>query len=720
MPSNQKSLFKHLTAEEIGQLLPECRIDQNPQLTEVDQKLGQLLTPPTGRVTLDPKALFLGPKGENAELAEKLLLNLFRDHIFWRRNFHPEDLPAIQPEDQDRPEFKAFTEHLQRELAVLLGELKGNIPFHSPRYFGHMLADTSLPAMLGYIATMLYNPNNVCWESSPLTSLMEIEVGRSIARMLGFGRTPEELAGTWGHLTSGGTTANIEVLWVAKALKFLPATVAMAAESLEVADQILLADGRPLASLAAWDLLNLPTKQALNLKDQLVCVYAKAHPELPTTDSTQRAMTQLKAFDIMNLGDLAFYGQLRKKGEIGTPVILAAQSMHYCILKAAGLIGLGADQVWPVAVDPAFRIDMEELRQQLRLAEEQRRPVLMLLAVLGSTEEGAIDPLGPILSLRGELAAAGLSFYVHCDAAYGGYLAACFRNADGHLRPQEEMQREYQGWPSPAVYQSFAATGQADSATVDPHKLGYIPYPAGAVVYRDTRIKNLIAQEAAYALGGRAEAPGEISLGTYILEGSKPGATAAAVFLAHRVVPPDHTGYGRLLGTTCQIAKTFYTHLQTFNRSHGDDFVLAPTSAPDTNIVNFCVNVAGNRSLARMNRFSLELYRRLSIVPDEPIQMRQFFVSHTEFAYEKYNVTLIRDFLNQTLGVDENLFVSAKRHLELKQQEQMDADSELVVFRLVFMNPHILEKARGERHYIDLFFEALPALLEETRHAAGL
>jgi len=128
-----------------------------------------LLEPSPTQVPVDPKALFLGPKAENADLVEQMLLKVYRDYVFWRRNFHPEDRVAIPPEDQRSQSYEAFVSHFQRELFTLLGELKSDLPFFSPRYIGHMLADISLPALVGYIATMLYNPNNVSWEASPVT-----------------------------------------------------------------------------------------------------------------------------------------------------------------------------------------------------------------------------------------------------------------------------------------------------------------------------------------------------------------------------------------------------------------------------------------------------------------------------------------------------------------------------------------------------------------------
>lgn len=48
------------------------------------------------------------------------------------------------------------------------------------------------------MATMMYNPNNVATEASPLTTEKEREVGRELCYMLGYGYdnvTP------WGHIT---------------------------------------------------------------------------------------------------------------------------------------------------------------------------------------------------------------------------------------------------------------------------------------------------------------------------------------------------------------------------------------------------------------------------------------------------------------------------------------------------------------------------------------
>lgn len=715
--AGSSSLFRHLTPEEMGRLLPGRPAVEAGGLITPAGITSARPGPAPESAPVDLKALFLGPQAANAGWVEELLLRVFRDHVFWRLNFHPEDLPAVQPEQQLDPAYQAAIAHFQRELFLLLAELKSDIPFYSPRYIGHMLADISLPALIGYIATLLYNPNNCAWEASPVTTLIEIEVGRELAKMLGFGRHVSELAETWGHITSGGTVANLEAMWVAKALKFLPLAVRFAQADLGLTELTAGPAGKPVALMSAWELINLSPRQALDLKDRLLQAYVAAHPELTPQEAVATAMARLKAHDILTLGDQAFFARLSGRDRLNPPVLYVPQTMHYSLLKNAGVLGIGSGQVAPVPIDEAYRMDAGLLGRELVRALAERRPVIMVIGVVGSTEEGAVDPLHELVGWRDRLGPQGLGFFLHGDAAYGGYMAACLREPDGELRPLAEVQAEYNGWPAVDVYAALAATGRLDSVTVDPHKLGYAPYPAGAVVFGDGRCKELIAQEAPYALGGRTALPGEISLGRYILEGSKPGAAAAAAFLAHRVMPLDRRGYGKLLGHTARIARIFYERLLALAAAVRDEFIVTPLTLPDTNILDYCFNPAGNDRLDQMNRFASALYRELSVDPQNPVQIRHFFVSHTEFGYANYNPAVVKAFLANRLGINGAYFVSSEDLRRRRQAGESGYDDEVMVFRTTLMNPFMLEKAQGDQDYIDLFLEELPSLLRLARKA---
>jgi hypothetical protein len=214
---------------------------------------------------MDLASIFLGPKGENAEVFERLLLDAFRDHVFWRRNHHPEDGFLVNEAEKHEPPYERSISILRQELLGLLSELKAGVPFFSPRYIGHMCSDLTMASLVGYFATMLYNPNNVAAEASPVTTRMELEVAAQLAGMIGYAS-----GGQWGHLTSGGTVANFEALWVARNVKYLPVAIRGYVEEADLDLPVTLLSGEvaDLASLDLWALLNIAPAASLDLLDR--------------------------------------------------------------------------------------------------------------------------------------------------------------------------------------------------------------------------------------------------------------------------------------------------------------------------------------------------------------------------------------------------------------------------------------------------------------------
>jgi glutamate/tyrosine decarboxylase-like PLP-dependent enzyme len=96
-------------------------------------------------------------------------------------------------------------------LAELAERLRPTYPFGEPNYAGQMLKPPHPIAWAAYAATMLLNPNNHALDGGPATAELEKEAVGWIADMFGF---EEPL----GHLTSSGTFANLEALWIAKSL----------------------------------------------------------------------------------------------------------------------------------------------------------------------------------------------------------------------------------------------------------------------------------------------------------------------------------------------------------------------------------------------------------------------------------------------------------------------------------------------------------------------
>ena len=103
----------------------------------------------------------------------------------------------------------ALDEYLGRMTAPPTGDAPGMYPFHHPRYAGQMLKPPHPVALAAYAIAARVNPNNHALDGGPPTSVMEKEVVADLATMFGF-ETP------LGHLTGGGTVANLEALFVAR------------------------------------------------------------------------------------------------------------------------------------------------------------------------------------------------------------------------------------------------------------------------------------------------------------------------------------------------------------------------------------------------------------------------------------------------------------------------------------------------------------------------
>ena len=129
---------------------------------------------------------FVGAYGENDEFLEKIFVEFLRDHIYWRRNFHPEDRWRVPTQAQYSPEFLESIAKMKQELHSLSTKLKRSTPFFSPRYMGHMSSDLLLPGLLAQLITTLYNPNNVAPDVAPVTVPLEIEVGLQLSEMIGY------------------------------------------------------------------------------------------------------------------------------------------------------------------------------------------------------------------------------------------------------------------------------------------------------------------------------------------------------------------------------------------------------------------------------------------------------------------------------------------------------------------------------------------------------
>ena len=283
---------------------------------------------------------------------------------------------------------------LLAEVAERLGD---NYPYFHPLYAGQMLKPPHPVARAAYALATWINPNNHALDGGRASTAMEREAVAQIATMFGW---REHL----GHLTGGGTMANLEALWVA--------------------------------------------------------------------------------------------GQLQP----GKKIVASSQS-HYTHQRISGVLRLPFAKV---ATDARGRMDPNALEEMLRSGD-----IGCVVATLGTTATGSVDPLPEILALRERY-----GFLVHIDAAYGGY----FTLAD-NLGPEARA--------------AFDRVSEADSLVIDPHKHGLQPYGCGCVIFRDPSVGTLYKHESPATYFSSKE----LHLGEISLECSRPGASAVALWATMRLLP---------------------------------------------------------------------------------------------------------------------------------------------------------------------------------------
>lgn len=574
------------------------------------------------------KSFFLGPQSENAEWVHRLLTAVFDQWVEWRKELFPEDGVAISPEDQLLPEFADRKKQIEKVTHELMDRLEREVPKFSPRYVGHMFSEISLPALVGHIVALLHNPNNISGETSRVGMQIENESVRALLEMVGFSQP-----GATGHFTSGGTLANLEALI------------------------------RGYSRMSLW----ISLEAALNAKTQhsTFDFFSAAHMGwLHFEERLSQAKTlglSEREVGYWNLGAdnpirvAARLSALGQREYVG-PVILVPENMHYSWKKGCRILGLGDEALWPIRLDPQAKLSITHLRELLGTAKKQGRPVMMVVSVVGTTELGGIDPVHEV---QDELDAwkknHGIHIWHHVDAAYGGFFLT--------------MDSERSSYLSDASKQALVSMRRTDSATLDPHKLGYVPYASGAFLVRDERdyyFKTF--QDAPYIDFDRTA-----DRGPYTIEGSRSAAGAVATWMTSQTMGFNPGGYGLLLERTIRICRDLGDRLE----SSGLSVRVAPGG--DTNVLCFVCAKDGEK-LSLTNQRTLGIFQSFS-----PRKNGHFIVSKTTLKWKSYSAYLDRWTRSW----------SAER----------DTD-ELMLVRMCMMNP-FFESKETRVNYMELFIENL-------------
>ncbi len=619
---------------------------------------------------IDVKSAFLGPMAENNEILEELIIDSLRDYIYWRRNIHPEDSPSISENDKIQPLYIHTKSVMRQELFNILAELKKGAPIYSKRYFGHILGDLFIPSMVGYFAAMLYNQNNVVAEVSPVTIEKELNYIKEISKMLSYpildydklSSSPKDTS--WGHLSAGGTTANLEAIWVARNIKYFPLSVRLLSktnkkykllESLEI--QTPNGQIARLKDIGPFQLLSLKSKDVLGL-------ILKIEKTLIQGQLGKNAMLDFENQmpTIQKLGLINFYQECKDRHlDFKLPKVIIPQTVHYCWFKSMDILGVGNKNLTQIPVDYSFKMKVDILQEEISNATQNEVPILALIGICGTTEEGAVDPLSHMARIKTNTEKKqNVSFWFHSDAAIGGYFAALLKDKNFHDTSTKGMV-------------DIKALRECDSIVVDPHKLGYIPYPAGAVIFKDSRIREHITYKAPYL--NESEYIMKTFIGKWTLEGSRPGASAISCYLSQHTFPLNREGYGQILDGCMKVRDKLLLAFDDVNRNPEKNrgFQIKLLYKPQLNII--CYTVCSPKYLKTpecLNEMTNKIYNKLSVAGNLHASSYEYLVSKTDYSFKDYK-QIIDNYLS---GMN-------------IRDRMLGGDYRLVALRSVLMNPMV-------------------------------
>lgn len=279
--------------------------------------------------------------------------------------------------------------------------------------------------------------------------------------------------------------------------------------------------------------------------------------------------------------------------------IAYSKDAHYTHGRMAEVLNV------PVVVIPTEidgRMSLEALE-----AEMKKGDLAVVVATLGTTGLGAVDPLADIVAL-----AEKYDVRVHVDAAYGGFFTLV----------QNELE--------PETARHYAAIGRSDSIVVDPHKHGLQPYGCGSVFFKDHTVGRFYKHDSPYTYF----ASKEVHFGEIQLETSRAGASAAALWATLQVLPLTRDGLGAVLQADRRAAVKWHGLLE-------QSPVLAPYQRPELDILGYLPRTSSEPlAMSEITRVSDYVFSKAMSGPAErQLHLAEYKASSAALAGRGHNVS---------------------------------------------------------------------------------
>jgi len=180
----------------------------------------------------------------------------------------------------------------------------------------------------------------------------------------------------------------------------------------------------------------------------------------------------------------------RNISDVEEPELVLPKSAHFSFLKASDL--LGVKLVW-AELNRDYSVNIRDVEDKIT------DNTIGIVGIAGTTGLGVVDDIPALSDI-----AVDYGIPLHVDAAFGGFVIP-FAKALGYDLPDFD----------------FKLKG-VQSVTIDPHKMGMAPIPAGGIIFREKKYMDAINVLAPYLAGGK--------IFQATITGTRPGANAIAVW----------------------------------------------------------------------------------------------------------------------------------------------------------------------------------------------
>ncbi len=210
----------------------------------------------------------------------------------------------------------------------------------------------------------------------------------------------------------------------------------------------------------------------------------------------------------------------RNLADVEEPELILPRSAHFSFIKAGEM--LGVKLVW-AELKEDYSVNVKDVENKIT------DNTIGIVGIAGTTGLGVVDDIPALSDL-----ALDYDLPLHIDAAFGGFVIP-FAKAIGYEIPDFD----------------FRLKG-VKSVTIDPHKMGMVPIPAGGIIFRERKYMDVISVLAPYLAGGR--------IWQATITGTRPGANALAVWAMIKHL--GFEGYKEIVRKAMELSRWFAGELK--------------------------------------------------------------------------------------------------------------------------------------------------------------